>query len=200
MDTYIAFLCDKLGELSSGVPDALRIYKHGRSRLLAGDLVASKKAEVLNYILHSSVIPSEARLSDGVIFGYGGIGIVLHHSVMVGAGTVIGANVTLGGGGARGTYWIDEDQKKNYAPKIHDCVYLSTGAKVLGGIEVGRLSIIGANSVVRANVPPLSVIAGAPGRVVNRITVENCLRYKSTFYSLRDIPDPEFIEMVAQCQ
>lgn len=197
MDKYIEFLCERLGEINSGVPDALRIYKYGRSRLLAGDLASAKKAEVLNYLLHNSVIPCEARLADDVIFGYGGIGIVLHNSVMIGSGSVIGSNVTVGGGGARGSYWLDDNERKNYAPRIHDYVYISTGAKVLGGIDVGRLSIIGANSVVRATVPPLSVVAGVPGRIINKITIDNCLGYKSNFYTLRDVSNAEFFAMVA---
>lgn len=199
-DSYIAYLGEKLGELGSGIPDALRIYKHGRACLLAGDTVGSKKAEVLNYLLHSSVVPSQASLADDVVFGYGGIGVVLHASVAVGSGVVIGSNVTLGGGAARGSHWIDEAGRRVYAPRIHDNVYIATGAKVLGGIEVGALSVIGANSVVITSVSPLSVVAGVPSRIVNRITVDNCLDYKSTFYTLRGLSDKRFKEMVAECQ
>ncbi|MEI6029340.1 MAG: hypothetical protein WCT47_21915 [Betaproteobacteria bacterium] len=194
MDSYIAYLCDKLGEIGSGVPDALRIYKHGRACLLAGDSVAAKKAEVLNYLLHSSVIPSECRLADDVVFGYGGIGIILHSSV--GSGVVIGSNVTLGGGGAKGRYWTDSDGRSVYAPRIHDHVYIATGAKILGGVEVGSLSVVGANSVVISDFPPLSVVAGAPARIVRRISVDNCLRYKSEFYTLRGVADEQFKAMV----
>jgi len=200
MDSYIAYLCEKLGEIGSGVPDALRIYKHGRACLFAGDAAAAKKAEVLNYLLHSSVIPSEAKLADDIVFGYGGIGVVLHGSVDVGSGSVIGSNVTLGGGAARGVFWIDEEGRRIYAPRIHEHVYVSTGAKVLGGIEVGAFSVIGANSVVISGVPPLTVVAGVPGRIVKRITVDNCLGYKSNFYTLRDVPDELFKDMVAEYQ
>jgi serine O-acetyltransferase len=197
MDSYIAHLCDKLGELGSGIPDALRIYKHGRACLLAGDRGAAKKAEVLNYLLHSSVIPSECRLADDVVFGYGGIGIILHANVSVGSGVVIGSNVTLGGGGAKGRHWTDPEGRRVYAPRINDHVYIATGAKVLGGVEVGSLSVIGANSVVISDFPPLSVVVGAPARTVRRISIDNCMRYKSEFYTLRGISDEQFVDMVA---
>ena len=196
MDNYIEFLCERMGEIGSGVPDALRIYKYGRDRFLADDLLKAKKAEVLNYILHSSVIPSECTLADTVVFGYGGIGVILHNSTVIGAGAVIGSNVTIGGGGARGIYWINDVGQRVYAPRIGDNVYIATGAKVLGGIEVGQLSIIGANCVLRDSVPPLSVVAGVPGRIINRITADNCLNYKSTFYGLREVSDIEFIGMI----
>ena len=186
----------QLGDLANGVPDALRIYKHGRYCFLNGDYSGSKKAEILNYLLHSSVIPSESDLADDVIFGYGGIGIVLHNKSVICRGVMIGSNVTVGGGGMRGAFWLDKNLNKCYAPNIKDYVNISTGAKVLGGIEIGEFSIIGANSVVRNSVPPLSVVAGVPSRIVNKITIDNCLNYKSNFYTLRDISEEEFIDKI----
>lgn len=196
MDSYIDYLCLKLGEVATGVPDALRVYKHGRYCFLNDDLSGAKKAEVLNYLLHNSVIPSEADLADDVIFGYGGVGVILHNKSVIGRGVMIGSNVTVGGGGARGTFWLDEKSNKCYAPKIKDYVNISTGAKILGGIVVGEFSIVGANSVVRTNVPPLSVVAGVPSRVVNQITIDNCLNYKSNYYALRDVENDQFIDMI----
>lgn len=199
MDPYIDFLCDKLGEISSGIPDALRIYKHGRACFLAGNLVDAKKAESLNYLFHNSVVPSEADIADDVIFGYGGLGVVVHNKSMICRGVIIGSNVTIGGGGARGNYWLDDNGNKCYAPKIDEFVNISTGAKILGGIVVGKFSIVGANSVVRENVPNLSVVAGVPSKVINRITPENCLSYKSNFYPLRDLSDGNFVKMISDC-
>jgi serine O-acetyltransferase len=198
MDAFIAHLCEKLGDISSGVPDALRIYKHGRDCFLKGDLIAAKKCQTLNYILHNSVIPSECVLADGVVFGYGGIGVVLHPQSNISSGVIIGSNVTVGGGASRGSFWLDDFGNRMHAPRIHSNVYIATGAKILGGIEIGALSVIGANSVVISNIPPLSIVIGAPGRVVKKITLENCLSYKSHFYSLREISNKDFISMVSE--
>lgn len=197
MDTYIEYLANKLSDLSTGIPDALRIYKYGRSCFLSGDLVGSKKAEILNYLLHSSVIPSESKLDDGVIFGYGGLGIVLHGHCSIASGVMIGSNVTLGGGGAKGKFWIDEIGERKYAPRIQDNCNISTGSKVLGGVEVGSFCIIGANSVVRDNVPNLSVVAGVPSKVINSINLNNCLQYKSLFYSMNQVTDDEYCDLIS---
>jgi serine O-acetyltransferase len=43
---------------------------------------------------------------------------------------------------------------------------LGAGAKVLGNVEVGCMSRIGAGSVVVSAVPPHSTVAGVPAKVV----------------------------------
>lgn len=46
-------------------------------------------------------------------------------------------------------------------PYIKQNVTIYAGAKVVGGIEVGENSIIGANAVVTKSVPPGHVVVGA---------------------------------------
>lgn len=43
---------------------------------------------------------------------------------------------------------------------------VGTGAIILPGVTVGRGSIVGAGAVVTRDVPPLSVVAGVPARVI----------------------------------
>ena len=38
---------------------------------------------------------------------------------------------------------------------------------VLGGVTIGENSIIGAGCVITKNIPPKSLIVGAPNRVLN---------------------------------
>jgi acetyltransferase-like isoleucine patch superfamily enzyme len=47
----------------------------------------------------------------------------------------------------------------------HDC-WLGVNAVVLKGVRIGHHSVIGANTVVTRDVPPLSIVAGSPGRVI----------------------------------
>ncbi|KOV36411.1 hypothetical protein ACFFUA_34780 [Streptomyces heliomycini] len=46
----------------------------------------------------------------------------------------------------------------------------AAGAVVLPGVTVGRGSVGGAGSVVTADVPPMTVVAGTPARVLRPIT------------------------------
>ena len=56
-----------------------------------------------------------------------------------------------------------------HAPVIGDNVEICCGAKVIGGITVGDNVLIGANAVVVKDVPPNSVVAGVPARIINKL-------------------------------
>jgi acetyltransferase-like isoleucine patch superfamily enzyme len=46
---------------------------------------------------------------------------------------------------------------------------IGTGATILGGIEIGARAIVGAGSVVTASVPPNSIVAGNPARIIKTV-------------------------------
>ena len=53
--------------------------------------------------------------------------------------------------------------------RIGDNVWCGAGVVVTSGVTVGERCVIGANSVVTSNLPPFSVAAGAPARVLRTI-------------------------------
>lgn len=52
---------------------------------------------------------------------------------------------------------------------ICDDVWVGTNVVLLPGVTVGAMSIIGAGSVVTEDVPPYSVVAGAPAKVIRTL-------------------------------
>ena len=96
-----------------------------------------------------------------------GRGIFLDHAtgLVVGATAVIEddvsilQDVTLGGTGK---------ELGDRHPKIRRGVLIGAGAKILGNIEIGRCSRVAAGSVVLAEVPPNTTVAGVPARVVGK--------------------------------
>lgn len=54
-------------------------------------------------------------------------------------------------------------------PIIEDRVIVGAGAAVLGPITVGHDSVVGANAVVTQDVPPYSLVAGIPARVIRTL-------------------------------
>lgn len=54
---------------------------------------------------------------------------------------------------------------------IRDRVWIGFEAVVLKGVTIGEGAIVGARSVVTADVEPYTVVAGNPARVVRRLTV-----------------------------
>ena len=60
-------------------------------------------------------------------------------------------------------YW---GGKKPGAPIIEDDVTIGAGAKIIGGIRVGKGATIGANAVVLNDVPPESTVVGIPAKII----------------------------------
>ena len=48
--------------------------------------------------------------------------------------------------------------------------WLGQNAVVMPGVTIGAGAVVGANSVVREDVPPRSVVAGAPARMIRQLT------------------------------
>ncbi len=107
--------------------------------------------------------------------------------VKIGEGTYIYSDVVLGRGGRdpivigrncvlTGCTILGHDASTNKAlglvrsiqipVVIEDDCFIGCGAIVLMGTVIGRGSIVGAGSVVTSDVPPGSVVAGNPGRVI----------------------------------
>jgi acetyltransferase-like isoleucine patch superfamily enzyme len=56
-------------------------------------------------------------------------------------------------------------------------VWIGFDSCVLPGVTIGEGSIVGARSVVTANVPPFTIVAGNPARVIREITPEERARH-----------------------
>jgi acetyltransferase-like isoleucine patch superfamily enzyme len=54
--------------------------------------------------------------------------------------------------------------------RIGDNVWCGANVVVTSGVTIGDRSVIGANSVVTSDIPPHSIAAGAPARVIRTIT------------------------------
>lgn len=51
-------------------------------------------------------------------------------------------------------------------PTIGNNIYISTGAKILGDIQIDDNVIVGANSVVIKDVPRNAIVVGVPSRII----------------------------------
>ena len=54
---------------------------------------------------------------------------------------------------------------------IEDKVWLGINVTVLPGVRIGYGSIVGANSVVTKDVPPMTIVAGSPAKIIKKIEV-----------------------------
>ena len=56
------------------------------------------------------------------------------------------------------------------AVRIGSGTMIGIGVSVLPGVSIGRHCVIGANSVVTDDIPPFSIAAGVPAKVIRQIT------------------------------
>lgn len=99
-----------------------------------------------------------AKIGSGVMLDHAS-GIVIGETSVVGDDVSIMQSVTLGGTGKEGG---------DRHPKVEAGVLIGAGVKVLGNIRIGECSKIGAGSVVLKDVPPHSIAAGVPAKVVGK--------------------------------
>lgn len=52
---------------------------------------------------------------------------------------------------------------------IHDNVWIGAKAMILKGVTIGTDSVVGAGAIVTADVPPKTVVAGIPAKVIRNI-------------------------------
>jgi len=103
----------------------------------------------------------------------------INHNVFIlgGCGVTIGDDVVLSTGcmlldAGLSTHGFGNPETRHYDNKpviIESGAWIGAGAIVLPGVTVGRGSIVGAGSVVTRNVPPRTVVAGNPARVIRSL-------------------------------
>jgi serine O-acetyltransferase len=116
----------------------------------------SRTSEVFGVDIHPA-----ARIGSGVFIDHA-TSVVIGETAVVGDEVSMLHEVTLGGTGK---------ETGDRHPKVRRGVLICAGAKVLGNVEVGEGSKIGAGSVVLNDVPPHCTVAGVPAVVVGHPAV-----------------------------
>ncbi|MEI6171719.1 MAG: acyltransferase, partial [bacterium] len=75
---------------------------------------------------------------------------------------------------------------------IGDFCYIGDGARILLGADIGKGCVVGALAVVSGPVPPYSIVAGNPARVIRKRDAYEMLR---TFVLKYGDPDPVTLGM-----
>ena len=136
----------------------LRIFRISHWAYVRGIPFLPRLLYAVNRILFAVVLPPSVEVGQDVLFGYSGLGIVIHARCKIGSRVQIGTNVTIGGRSGH-----------KAVPTIEDDVVVGSGAKILGPITIGRGARIGANAVVLNDVPAGVTVVGIPARPVNDI-------------------------------
>jgi len=99
-----------------------------------------------------------AQIGKGLFIDHG-MGVVIGETAIIGDDVTLFQGVTLGGTGK---------EKGKRHPTLGSNIVVGAGAKILGNINIGDNSYVGANAVVIKDVPPNSTVVGVPGRVTRQ--------------------------------
>jgi serine O-acetyltransferase len=126
------------------------LWQHNRRALAL--FFQSRISELFAVDIHP-----EAKLGRGIMIDHA-TGVVIGETAVVEDDVSMLHGVTLGGTGKGAG---------DRHPKIRRGVLLSMGAKILGNIEIGEYSRVGAGSVVLRSVPAGCTAVGIPAKLVN---------------------------------
>jgi serine O-acetyltransferase len=104
-----------------------------------------------------------------------GMGIVIGETAEIGDDVHLYQGVTLGG---------TSTHRVKRHPTIRNNVLIGAGARVIGAIEIGENSQVGAGSVVVTSVPANATVVGVPGHIVAFRDESNGV--------IQRLPDPEW--------
>lgn len=104
-----------------------------------------------------------------------GIASVVIGPVVIGNDVLLAQNIVISGlnhGYEDITKSIRDHQTVTKKITIEDEVWIGANAVITAGVSIGRHSIVAAGSVVTKNVPPFSIVAGNPAKLVKQFDKE----------------------------
>ncbi|MEV8592784.1 sugar O-acetyltransferase [Streptomyces sp. NPDC052012] len=156
-------------ELAAKYNDTGPRDQEARRTILAGLLGSVGQGVWIEPPLHVAY-GRHVHLGDDVYANFG-LTLVDDVEVFVGDRVMFAPHVTVSTTGHPVHPELRRDGGQFSAPvRIEDDVWIGAGAVLLPGVTVGRGSVVGAGSVVTADVPPMVVVAGTPARVLRPIT------------------------------
>ncbi len=132
-------------------------------------------------------IGAMTTIEDFCLVNNGSGDVLIGDRVRVGLGSTIIGPVTMGHGSGLGQHvfvsgfnhgYSDATQNSSNQPLvikstvIEDEAHIGANAVILAGVRVGKRSQVGAGSVVTKDVPPFSIAAGNPAKVIKQFDFE----------------------------
>jgi acetyltransferase-like isoleucine patch superfamily enzyme len=114
------------------------------------------------------------RIGDRCSFA-GGVVITAFESVEIGDDVITGRNIHISDHAHEFSDVSKPIRDQGVTPPRPVCIgtgsWIGQGAVICPGVSIGKNCVIGANSVVRADVPDHCVAAGVPARIIRQIGV-----------------------------
>lgn len=92
--------------------------------------------------------------------------IIAKELIEIGQGTQIAWGVTISDHDFHKTYTNGKQNVETAAVRIGQNCWIGAGAMILKGVEIGDNAIVAAGAVVTRSVPPATLVAGVPAKVI----------------------------------
>ncbi|KAL8143347.1 hypothetical protein V2J09_016379 [Rumex salicifolius] len=125
------------------------LWNQGRKVLALA--LQSRISEVFGVDIHPA-----AKIGEGVLLDHA-TGVVIGETAVIGNRVSIMQGVTLGGTGK---------EVGNRHPNVCDGALIGASANIVGNITIGEGAMVAAGSLVLKDVPPHSMVAGIPAKVI----------------------------------
>lgn len=148
-------------------------YVRGKGRIVLGSDVRISGEITVTFSSHAKE-PPLLRIGNGTFIG-SRCGFSAAREILIGADCLIGAHVRIQDNDGHS---LDPELRKAGCPVavedvrpvvVEDGAWIAAGAIILKGVRVGRDAVVGAGAVVTTDVPPRTVVAGNPARIVKRL-------------------------------
>lgn len=170
-----------VGDLKVVGRPIIQITKY--SKVVIGDNVTLNSR---NYGYHANMYSTVKLMADRegatILIGdntrINGACLHAYNRIEIGKNCLIAANVQIIDASGHELAFDNPSNRINTSSEgkpiyIEDNVWIGLNAIVLPGVRIGQGSIIGANTVVSKDVPPMVVFAGNPGSVVKRANIND---------------------------
>lgn len=113
---------------------------------------------LLNFFLFGIEIAAVCKIGPGLFFPH-------THGTVIGAMS-IGKNAVIYQGVTLGAKDLDFTYDFAHRPSIGDNVLIGSGAKILGGVQLGDNVTVAANAVLLQSVPSNVIVGGIPAKII----------------------------------
>lgn len=129
---------------------AVALYRLQERLSMVGLPLIALLPHLLNKWLNGCVIGVKARFGPGLVLIHP-IAVVINSSVRGGSNVWIESSVVIGDNHGR-------------SPRLGDDLFIGSGAKIIGDVDIGNGARVGANAVVLASVAPGATVVGIPAK------------------------------------